>query len=461
MESNEIKEISTNTQINSGVTLKVLFSVIFKWKIIVFLFSVFFLILGLIGGFIISNYQAQGVTIVEFQWDGISKGEYPNGDRFDYGSAFNSTIYGKVIEESNLDISIYDLQKIINITPIVPSNILEVSETALLQNVDFSYYPTSFKISIYNGMANISNDQASKLLSDLIEEFRTEFERKYINKSIIIDFSQEDISRFDYIEAIDILYSQIEILKSTINYVMPEADEYVSQELGVGFNEIMIRADLVRDIELSNLDSRINNYLLSKDSDLLITIYQFKAERLSLDLAKEQSIANDLQLLIDNYQGGTSTIIIPGMDTENQVATEPYLNTLYSKLVDSQARIASYVEDIAYYELRIDRLNGEDPNFLATPEKIAEETLKVEAGLLESGETISQIVSDAEIILTEYNRYVSRGLIQTIIPPQSAQENSIIIFAVAGLISGIIVGVGFAFIFDFRANKKKAENLNS
>ena len=374
---------------------------------------------------------------------------------------FDFNVNGRVIESTDIDISINELQRIISITPILPSNIIEVSEKALLQNIDFSYYPTSFKISIHNGKENISNEEAIQLLTKLIDEFRTEFEWKYISKSIIIDYTNEDLSYYDYIEAIDILNFQIEILKSTVGYVMPEANEYISQEIGIGFNEILVRADLVRNIELMNLESRVNNYLLSKDVNLLTTIYQYRVEQLELNLAKEQSIAVDLQLLIDNYEGGTSTIIIPGMSVDQQIATEPYLNQLYQKLVDAQSKIADYEQDIDYYNLRIDRLNGTDPYFIVSPAKQAEEVIIVEAGILSAADTMSKIVSDAEILLTEYNRYVSRGLIKTKITSQSENINNIIILSAAGLIVGLIGGVSLAFVFDYKAKKNMVSNTKN
>jgi hypothetical protein len=455
MEENQVTNSKPDINRDMGITLKQFFTIVFRWKIVVILCAILFLVMGATIGIIVDNKQSRVATIVEFQWDGISKGEYPNGDRFDYGSSFNSTIYGSVIENLDLNMAINDLQKVTTITPIVPSNILELSEKALLQNIDFSYYPTSFKISIYNGKANISDDQASRILTELIDEFRLEFERKYINKSIIIDFSQEVLTDYDYIEAVDILYSQVDIINNTISYVMPEANEYVSQELGIGFNEIIVRTDLLEAIELRNLESRINNYLLSKDKDLLITIYTYKVEQLELELAKEQSIATDLQLLIDNYQGGTSTIIIPGMTADQQIATEPYLNQLYEKLVTSQANVANHEQDIDYYETRIDRLLGNDPNFIISTEKQNEEILKVESGIQAAGQVLSEIVNDTEIMLTEYNRFVARGLIKTLTPPQSDSDNNFIIFAGAGFVIGSISGIGLAFLFDFRKKNTK------
>ena len=78
MGDNKIKEELVTREISNGtygITLKEFFSVLLKWKIIVIISGVLFLIIGLMLGFFVDNYQSKVTTIVEFQWDGISKGE--------------------------------------------------------------------------------------------------------------------------------------------------------------------------------------------------------------------------------------------------------------------------------------------------------------------------------------------------------------------------------------------------
>lgn len=454
----ENKELTSETQIDSyeeGISLKEIFTIIWRWKWIVIIITFVGFFLGGLAGYFTNKNQTSVTTIVEFQWDGVTKGEYPNGERFDYGSAFNATVYGQVIEDLSLEFSISELQKSLSITPIVPNNIIEVSEKALLQNIDFSYYPTSFRLSVNISKLGLNETQASSLLSALISEFRDDFERKYINRTIIFDFTQEDLSDYDYIESYEILKSQTSIIRNAASNLLPQASDFVSSELGIGFNDIIVRIDLLNSISLNNMESRINNYLLSKDSDLLITIYEYRVETLEYDLAEQQTIEVQLQTLVTNYEGGTSTIIIPGMDSNNEIATEPYLNTLYAKLVDTQGKIASYEQDIAFYELRIDRLNGDDPLFSITPQKQAEETQKVEDLITLSSNSISQIVEDTEILISEYNRFITKGLIRTIVPPQSESGASILLYGAIGLVLGGMIGLASAFLFDYRKNNLK------
>jgi hypothetical protein len=216
---------------------------------------------------------------------------------------------------------------------------------------------------------------------------------------------------------------------------------------------------LLRDIELVNMSSRINNYLLSKDKDLLITRYSYIVETRQLELAREQSVQADLTTLINGYTGGTNTIIIPGLDPGLIPNLDPYLNTLYSRLVDSQSLSATIQKDINFYQTRITRLEGNDPLFIVTPQKEAEEIAKVEASIVRASDALGNISSDVNIMLTEYNQLVTRNLIRPMTAPQRESGRSILLYAAIGIVLGGIVGVGTVFTVDAVKKSKLAKEI--
>jgi len=458
-----MENVSSKMESNfeQGLSLKDIFLIIWRWKWVIVIISFVSLLVSFSLGYIIGLNNSRITTIVEFQWEGISRGEYPDGQRFDYGSAIDGSVLGKVLEEIGSDLTIADVQQNLTVTPIVPDNVIEAAEKAFLQNISFSYFPTSFKFSLDYKNLGISEEKGINIITLLIDTFRESFERKYVDRNVLLDYSNEDLSTFDYIESHEVLLAQTQLIKNAVNNVMPEASDFVSAQLGVSFNDILVRLNLLETIELNNMESRINNYLLSKDSDLLITIYEYRVEILEFDLAEKEDIETKLQLLITNYTGGTSTIIIPGMSSEDQVMVEPYLNSLYENLVNTQADIAKYTQDIAFYNLRIDRLNGDDPSFSVTPTKQAEEILKVEESIISSVEVISNIVEDTNTLLTEYNLFVSRGLVKSVVPPQYTGGANLILFGLVGLVLGGIIGVGAAFVIDFRVKNNKSQEANS
>ncbi|MDT8337156.1 MAG: hypothetical protein RQ856_04930 [Candidatus Izemoplasmatales bacterium] len=438
-----------------GISLKEIFTVVWNWKWVLIIITFIGLFVSVFAGYLVNKSDVQVATVVELQWDGISLGEYPDGQRFDYGTALDGPVYGNVIDKLALDMSVDELKSSIRITPIVPNDVQEIIINSLEKGENYSYYPTSFTFSLDFSALSITEANAKNILTELVDGFRTEFERKYVQRTVILDYTEVSLDEYDYIEAYEILNSQVTLINNAINNVMPSGNEFVSSTLGIGFNDILVRTSVLRTIELNNMESRINNYLLSKDKDLLVTIYQYRVEQFELSLAKEEDVESGLQTLIDNYVGSTSTIIIPGLDSGYNLDTDPYLNTLYANLVATKTKIATYEQDIIYYNLRINRLEGNDPLFVVTPEKEAAEIANVEESIVNASNVLSDIVEDVDVLLTEYNLFVTRGLVKTLMPPQLVAGTSMIIYGAIGTILGGIIGFGVIFLLDYNANKKK------
>lgn len=443
---------------DEGISLKELFTIIWKRRYLLVLVTILVFTLTLVVGYLMTRNESKVATIVEFQWNGITKGEYPDEQRFDYGSVFQSFVINDAIATANLEgITSTDIRKNLSITPIVPLAILEQIQSSLERGIQITYYPTMFKITLDNGELGVTVDEAKVIIYALLDGFRADFERKYVQRTVILDYTEEDLTDFDYIDAYDILNSQVQLIRNAISTVMPAGNEFISSQLGLRFNDISVRVNLLNEIELVNMSSRINNYLLSKDKDLLITRYSYIVETRQLELQREQTVQADLQTLITGYTGGTNTIIIPGLDPGLIPNLDPYLNTLYSKLVDSQALSATIQKDIDFYQTRITRLEGNDPLFIVTPQKEAEEIAKVETSITRASGTLGDISEDLNIMLTEYNQLVTRNLIKPMTSPELQSGRSMLLFGAVGLVLGGIVGLGAVFLVD-AIKKHKIKN---
>ena len=439
-----------------GISLKDLFLIVWKRRILLIIFTIAGLFLTLVVGLIINAQSSKVSTIVEFQWNGILSGSYPDGQRFDYTNLFESSVLNQSLNETSLEtISSNELRAAIQIVPIIPNDVLQIIQESLEKGVQISYFASEFKIVVDNGKLGVSVETGQELLGHLIENFREDFERKYIQRAVIIDYTNVNLEDYDYIDSYEILYSQIQLINNAVNSVLPGANNFVSTELGIGFGDITVRTNLVGSIELATMSSRINNYLLSKDKDLLITRYTYEIELDQLGLDKENAVRSGLENLITNYVGSTSTIIIPGLDIGDQLDTDPYLNTLYANLVATQRIIATYTNDIIYNQTRITRLEGNDPLFIVTPQKEAEEIEKVEAAITRSSLVLSGIVEDLDILLTEYNHLVTTSLVKPLVAPQYEPETSILIFAAVGIVLGGGIGLVTVFILHARDESKK------
>jgi len=435
------------------ITLKDIILIIWNRKILLIITSLIGLILAIIGGIIFNANNSRISTIVEFQWSGINSGEYPDGMRFDYTNIFESYIFAKAIEDLEIqDVTSNDVRANISVNPIIPSNVYSLIEAELLKGNQITYFPNVFSISVNYAQLKLNKEEGAQLLSLLIDYYRDDFEKKYIQRAVIVDFTNVDLANYDYDEAHKILESQITLIENAVDYVMPLGGDFVSTQLGIGFNDITVRTELIMNIHLLAISARINNYLLTKDINLLVTKYRYDIEKLELNLAKYSAIEIGLQEMVDNYQGSTSVIIIPGLDMDD-IETNSYINTLYANLVEVKASIANAEKDIEYFNIKIDRLLGVDPLFIVTPEQVATETVLVENSISFTNQMIGDIVDDLQILLEEYNQYLTQSLINPIMTPQYVARVDLTLFALVGLVFGGSIGLAYVFI-----NYKRKQN---
>jgi hypothetical protein len=116
---------------------------------------------------------------------------------------------------------------------------------------------------------------------------------------------------------------------------------------------------------------------------------------------------------------------------------------LISKQIDLQQQISEKEEDVTYYQLLIDRLNGEDPEFTVTPAKQAEEAVKVENYIEVADEKLGLVVNDANILLSEYNEYLTSNIIKPLMAPEYQPTVNVLLYAGIGLLLGGMLSTGF------------------
>jgi hypothetical protein len=423
------------------ISLKELIEVIWKHKYLIILITVLGAVLGFAGGTIFNSRNSEVGTIVTMQWKGVSAGEYPDGTRFEYSEAIEPYVISLAVDELGMDLVTNNVRNQFSISPIVPSSVLTMVQQSIEQGDPITYYATDYKLMLNNANLGISVEEARDLLNEIVNQFRIDFERQYINQVSVYDFTNQDISDYDYLDSYDILNTQIELIDSAMN---ERSDvSFTSPTLGIGFDDIAVRANLVSRIELNQIYSRTNSFLLTKDEDFLLINYTFKIESLNRELTTLNTQESEIQTMLDNYTGSTQTIIIPGMSDTDSLEIDTYYNTLISKQIELQQQISEKEEDVTYYQLLIDRLNGEDPDFTVTPTKQAEEAVRVENYIEVADEKLGLVVNDANILLSEYNEYLTSNIIKPLMAPEYQPTVNVLLYAGIGLLLGGMLSTGF------------------
>ena len=89
---------------------------------------------------------------------------------------------------------------LIVITPIIPSNIVSQIEKAIKDGKKYDYYPTYYRLSLNNGALKISVSQAQSLLTELVEQFRVRFNKKYVNQTQVNNIINLDFTELEYVD---------------------------------------------------------------------------------------------------------------------------------------------------------------------------------------------------------------------------------------------------------------------
>jgi len=208
----------------------------------------------------------------------------------------------------------------------------------------------------------------------------------------------------------------------------------ISGDRGIGFSDILVQTSLLKSLELNQIISRTNTYMLSKDVDYLITKYTYDVDVKQLELDKQEAKEADIQLLLNNYEGETTTIIIPGVD--NDLTIDTYYQTLLKSIIELQSSIAELQQDINYLQMQIDRLKGEDIDFNVTLQQQEDEAVIVEAAINSANTKLDTIVSDANELLVQYNDYITSSIIKPLMAPEYQSNVNVKLYSAIGLLAG-------------------------
>jgi LPS O-antigen subunit length determinant protein (WzzB/FepE family) len=455
-----MSELHEQTYIeDEGISLIDLFLIVWRKKLLIIALSFLGFLLGGAVAFVMNSNNETLSTIVEYQWDGINQGEYPNGARFEASNAFTVTVYLNAIAEAGVELTSNEVREQLTIRPIVPNNVLNAIQQAIENGEELTYFPTAFKYSLNAGQLGISESQARTLLNALIDGFRDDFEAKYIQQTVVLNYAFTNLGTYDYNEIARIYTTQLELIESAIEQVLPEGNSFISTELGLSFNDILVELDLIKTVDLNNMNALINTFLLTKNIDRAITRLEYNNEIKALELAKEAQVLSDIEAAIASYPGTEQTIVIPGLD--GTIETTTYLEVLYTQLLESQRAIAELEQDIAFNESRIvlyEAQRDNDGNSPAAQEALAELT-DANTGLLDStNDVINTLVLNTNTLLEEYNLIVVRNIATNLTSPTVEEGSNTLLFAAIGLVLGGMVSLGVVFVdHTMKEYKKKKQ----
>ena len=427
------------------ISIKEIIEIVWRNKWLIIIITLLSGILALVAGNVMTLRNERVETIISLEWSGLVEGTYPNGNRFIYNTMFESYVFSDALINAEIEnVTITQLRSALVIKPILPASAIRLVEQSIERGEQITYYATEYKLTLELGTLPIDHEQATLLLEYLIMAFMTDFESKYIQKSVVLKYTDVDLDHYDYDETYQVFVNQTEVLESVIERALETGSEFTSSSLNIGFSDLLSRVILLKSIDLENINTRVNTHMLTKESDFLITRIEFLIDQQTLALDKLLAYESKLQANIIDYTGSEVVVIIPGM--EGNFKIDPYINTLYDELITTQKQITVLENDIAYNSNRVDNLMQLKVSENSSAIYYQNQIDRVEIEILSASSNINDVAEDLNIMLTEYSTYLTRNNVIPLTAPQVTSDVSLLIYVAIGTVIGGMMSLFVVFL---------------
>ena len=376
-----------------------------------------FIIVGLVIAYVsfsITSPTKESVSAsLELLYDGATKGLAPNGQSFSIDSIRNENLLNLVLEDAGLSgiITAEDFSRNLIVRGQYPSDVIDqIKRVDSLFSADSTrsvgikeYFPTTFKIIIYNTFpSKLNRSQLKQLLSSLLEKYKTEYVAMYKAGIDLVELDAVfDSDSHDYAQALDAISMRLNIIKRYADELY-NADSKFALDDGTNFNSMVLRANTIQENELNNLAANITLSAISKNVHRLRGQYLYEIQDLQY---QQQALEAELLLieeLIRDYALDSTMYFSSGdgVITVEANSKETY-ESLVAKKSDITDQLSSIRIDIEDKQKKADDL--EVAAEISTEQQIA----ATEASLKALKDKITVLFEDFNSLSAEYNaRYV-------------------------------------------------------
>ena len=231
------------------------------------------------------------------------QGLTPIGSKLDVNEIKSSAVVSKVVNKLGLT-GIYSVDNLISrvtITPIFDEDKLAQKEAMLKEGEAYIYEPSTYIVS-FTATNSEGSVFARTILDEILDVYFAEYSQKYVNvapaKNVIDNIEN---GNYDYIEMVEVIDSGIDQTLNTLYQRMSQTPYYRGTQTGVSFGDLADEFNYLRQVTLSGLFSKIYNYQVTQNKDVLISDYQTRIDNNNIGADTEESIVNDTVALIEVY----------------------------------------------------------------------------------------------------------------------------------------------------------------
>lgn len=421
------------------IDLKELFLVLWRNKVKIIILAFICMVLGFGAGKVAALKNKKSTVTVEYTYSGIEEGKSPNGNAL--GLTYNQfknifmikDIFHKMPELEKEGISQDGLLNGIKITPVLPKE---------LKNGEI-YFPNKF---IYSLKMTGSSERDEEVLRNFIEVQRDYFKKNYKLSAQIPRLNYNESNVYDYKDIVS-------VLKSSLDTAIMSADslnlEMENVEDKVEIQSIIKELRILKDINLLKITNMIEDYSVTKNPEELMITYRQQIE--NLEKQKERIIGKIAQLedMIKKYKPAEKEIVVMSNGSSEKIKTdnENYYTEFLRNLAAEKIKLSEINVEIKYVK---DKMNKELNNDTTKSKDVNTQLKFITDKFNEKTEKINSLV------IKNYNKKYA-DIIKISEDVTTKADSKALIFALAGLVLGGMLGVCYVLLKNFIFEEKKKE----
>jgi len=362
-----------------GISLRELLLVLWRGKKTIALITAVVFLMGIIGGLFVPqiNIGTKGSvqTAVKLYFSGIEVGQTPSGTNYDINEMKSAEILRNAIDSMDLgkrSIPVEALKASISFQAVVPDEVAKTLKDLeeikndqvrmeILKNLNGYSNVFVVRLNLPNRLG-INEEEGRVLLDSIVFQYKKQLIKQYGEEQVLADVFADDLdlSKYDYIEAANILNGQLQRMESFVQNRMQKTSV---QSTASGMNQADLQSALlsIRTVDMERIFTLIGTHYLTKDPEKTVAVYEQLVEDKQKEAAQYQEEAAVIKNAIQGFKKEEQAIVLGG-DNRGEPITLQSENKQYNEFVTQYiiagTNAASAREDAKYYASEAERFRG-------------------------------------------------------------------------------------------------------
>ena len=336
------------------------------------------------------NTKGTVQTAVKLYFTGIDVGQTPSGANYDINEMKSAEILQNAINDTDIDgsnMSQETLKACISFQAVIPESKAEILQAigtitdanakiaALKELSNTKTYPDTYivKLNLSNGL-RIDKEEGQELLNNIVLEYKKHLIEEYGDNQTLSDVvgKSVDLSKYDYIEAANILDEQLAQMESfvknnmekvdtnTIENANVDSDTKTSSEVaGMNPQDFSEALSSIRSVDMEGIFAMIGTYNLTKDSTKVVAVYnQLAADKAAKETQYEKEAAA-VKAAMANSSKNKATIVLGdvGSNPVSLNSENDQYNDFVLQYIEAEKSAVKARADAKYYRAEAERFS--------------------------------------------------------------------------------------------------------